>query len=175
MTNGLLEDTVDRVFSAGCLHEEGHATGTISVNRHDTALRRHEPLAFMQRDRCERERIAEPRQRMIAKAELQVAFHGHDRRTGSQIVHADLAGGEVRRRSGRSVKRVSVAGLTYRHDWIPFNRFHVIQLIESVRMKTATAFDDLNRYRRSFWLAVSVGIGPICICRDAQTARTIGS
>ncbi|SIT39439.1 hypothetical protein BN2475_190263 [Paraburkholderia ribeironis] len=55
------------------------------------------------------------------------------------------------------------------------NHFRVKQLRESVRMKTAAAIDNLNRYSGMFRDAVSVRIAPMCICRSARTVRTIGS
>lgn len=47
-------------------------------------------LTFAHDDRRARYGAAEPRERVIAKFEFEIAFNGHDRGPGAQIEHGGL-------------------------------------------------------------------------------------
>jgi hypothetical protein len=78
-------------------------------------LRRHKPLAFEQGDRRERDGLAQPGERTIAEIELQIALDGHDRTTGTQVLHGHLTGHE---RQGRGAAQTG-ARFTSMHDRVP--------------------------------------------------------
>jgi hypothetical protein len=64
------------------------------ADRHDAALRRHEALALVERDRRQRNRVAEPRERMIAERQSQIATYRYDGGSGAQVVQGDLTAHE---------------------------------------------------------------------------------
>jgi hypothetical protein len=95
MICGLTDEAVSAFIGMRGQYDERGGIHVRRADRHDAALRRHKPFAFMQGDRRKRDGISQPCQRMIAEVELQSTFDGHDRTTGAQIVHGHLTGGKT--------------------------------------------------------------------------------
>jgi hypothetical protein len=95
MSCGLTDEAVSAFLGTRGQHDERGGIRLRRADRHDAALRRYEPFAFMQGDRRKRDGISEPCQRVIAEVELQSAFDGYDRTTGVKAVHRHLTGGNT--------------------------------------------------------------------------------
>ncbi|WP_408473846.1 hypothetical protein [Paraburkholderia strydomiana] len=83
------------VFSKRRLHREGSGPRIRGTDRYHAVLLHDEALALVQGDGRQRNGIAEPRKRMIAKRQLQIALNGNDGASCAHVLQGDLADSEA--------------------------------------------------------------------------------
>jgi hypothetical protein len=72
------------------LYHEGGSPRILRTDRYHAVLPRHEALALVQGDGRQRNGIAEPGKRMIAKRQQQIALNGNDGASCAHVVQGDL-------------------------------------------------------------------------------------
>jgi len=77
------------------LHHEGSGPRIRGTNRYHAVLPHDEALALVQGDGRQRNGIAEPRKRMIAKRQLQIALNGNDAASCAHVLQSDLTDSEA--------------------------------------------------------------------------------
>lgn len=129
-------------------------------------------FAFAHRHANDRHVGAEPRERVIAKRQIDIAGHRDDRRVRGDIVHRGLSGFEL-----PSLERSAGSGAIEQrqcgHDGASATETERLQLMTLVARETATVASGLHRCRPARRCAVPVRKHATCICRIGSSMRTI--